>query len=234
MSRKRSIAAVFGVSCLGGAVWLLTAALGTASGQPKVTVVTVTAGKPTELGFKLSKVSMLPTGAITFKVTNKGLGFHDFKVCVAPVKDSSKSTCLGRKTKLLKNNESDTLTVSLTKKGLYEYLCSVTGHARAGMKGLIGVGVKVPATGSGSASGSGSTGGGNTTGGGSNTGGDTGNTNTGGTGSSSDMPSTGNPGVTSARSAMLCARSTFDTGSECTPGVSPGPRTTSGTRASSR
>jgi hypothetical protein len=33
------------------------------------------------------------------------------------------------------------LTVKLSKKGLYEYLCSVPGHALAGMKGVVGVGV---------------------------------------------------------------------------------------------
>ena len=32
-----------------------------------------------------------------------------------------------------------TLTVNLTKAGKYEYLCTVSGHAAAGMKGLITV-----------------------------------------------------------------------------------------------
>jgi len=35
--------------------------------------------------------------------------------------------------------------VKLTKSGKYEYLCAVPGHAAAGMKGLIGIGVAVTA-----------------------------------------------------------------------------------------
>src|SRR5262249_31304738 len=65
MTQKRSIA-VFGVTCLAVAAWLLTSAIG-AAGQAKprgtakaATTVIVTAGKPSELAFKLSKFSNLP------------------------------------------------------------------------------------------------------------------------------------------------------------------------------
>jgi uncharacterized cupredoxin-like copper-binding protein len=107
------------------------------------TVVLVTAGKPTELGFKLSKVSALRPGTITFKVTNEGLAYHSFKICTTAVKTAAKNTCTGVVTKLLKHGQSATLTVKLTKTGKYEYLCAVPGHAAAGMKGLIGIGVAV-------------------------------------------------------------------------------------------
>ena len=107
------------------------------------TVVIVTAGKPAELGFKLSKVSALPAGTVTFKVTNEGLAFHSFKICTTPVKTDVKNTCTGVVTKLLKHGQSATLTAKLTKSGKYEYLCAVPGHAAAGMKGLIGIGVAV-------------------------------------------------------------------------------------------
>jgi mono/diheme cytochrome c family protein len=71
---------------------------------------------------------------------------------------------------MLKSGQSATLAVVLTKKGKYEFLCTVPGHASAGMKGLLGIGVKVTstsasasATSSGSAGGSvGSTGSGST------------------------------------------------------------------------
>jgi uncharacterized cupredoxin-like copper-binding protein len=105
------------------------------------TVITVTAGKPVELGFKLSKFSNIPAGTVTFKVTNEGLAFHSFKLCTTPVATAAKNTCTGVVTKLLKHGQSATLTVKLTKSGKYEYLCAVPGHAAAGMKGLIGIGV---------------------------------------------------------------------------------------------
>jgi uncharacterized cupredoxin-like copper-binding protein len=109
------------------------------------TVITVTAGKPTELGFKLSKISKIAAGTITFKVTNEGLAYHSFKLCTTPVTTDAKNTCVGKVTKLLKHGQSATLTVKLTKSGKYEYLCAVPGHAAAGMKGLIGIGVAVTA-----------------------------------------------------------------------------------------
>lgn len=128
-------------------------AAGSAAGQTHVTrakaaaatVITVTAGKPTELGFKLSKFSNIPAGTVTFKVTNEGLAFHSFKLCTTPVATAAKNSCVGKVTKLLKHGQSATLTVKLTKSGKYEYLCAVPGHAAAGMKGLIGIGVVVKA-----------------------------------------------------------------------------------------
>jgi uncharacterized cupredoxin-like copper-binding protein len=170
MHRKGSISAVFGVFGLGLTVWLLTAAIGPASGAvgahkaAKVTIVNVTAGKPSELAFKLSKFSNLPTGTIIFKVTNAGFAFHDFKICTTPTASSAAISCAGKVTKLLKHGQSATLTVVMTKTGKYLYLCTVSGHAASGMKGLIGVGVKVAATStSASTSGSGTTGSGTTT-----------------------------------------------------------------------
>jgi len=110
-----------------------------------VTVVTVTAGKPTELAFKLSKLSKLPLGAITFKVTNAGAVSHNFKLCTKPVTSSTANSCVGKVTPTLASGKSATLTVTLTKSGTYEFLCAVPGHAGAGMKGLLGVGVAVSA-----------------------------------------------------------------------------------------
>jgi uncharacterized cupredoxin-like copper-binding protein len=152
MQRKRSIGTAFGVGGLGLLVGLL-AVTGPAFGHSNAdkthsaTVVTVTAGKPSELAFKLSKVSNIPAGTVTFKVTNSGRAIHDFEICTTPVKTTAKNTCVGKVTKKLNPGQSAVLTVKLTKTGMYEYLCSVPGHAAAGMKGLIGIGVKVSATG---------------------------------------------------------------------------------------
>ena len=85
------------------------------------TAVTVTA---TEFKFKLSKTSV-KHGSVTFTVVNKGKLAHDFKIA-------------GKKTPLIKPGKSAKLTVTL-KAGKAAYLCTVAGHAAAGMKGTLTV-----------------------------------------------------------------------------------------------
>jgi len=64
-------------------------------------------------------------GSVTFKFTNKGKLKHDFKIA-------------GKKTKLVSPGKSASLTVTL-KRGKYSYICTVPGHAAAGMKGSLKV-----------------------------------------------------------------------------------------------
>ncbi len=152
---KRKLGAgVVAAGAMLGAGVLLAVSTGSALGQsagksaqgaPKVTTITVTAGKPSELAFKLSKLSNLTPGKFVFKVTNQGLAFHDFKICTKAVTNDKANSCTGKVTQLLHHGDVATLTVSITKKGKYEFMCAVAGHAAAGMKGLIGVGVKVAA-----------------------------------------------------------------------------------------
>jgi uncharacterized cupredoxin-like copper-binding protein len=85
------------------------------------TAVTVTA---TEFKFKLSKTSV-PHGSVTFTLVNKGKVPHDFKIG-------------GKKTPLVKPGKTAKLTVTL-KAGKAAYLCTVPGHAAAGMKGSLTV-----------------------------------------------------------------------------------------------
>jgi hypothetical protein len=62
------------------------------------------------------------------------------------VTSKAKNTCTGKVTKTLHPGDTASFTVKITKKGKYEYLCSIPGHAAGGMKGLIGIGVSVPAS----------------------------------------------------------------------------------------
>ena len=107
-----------------GVVAAALALAAAAIAAPTATSVTVTAGKPSELKFTLSKTSV-PAGAVTFKVTNKGTTTHDFKIA-------------GKKSALLRPGKTAVLVVTL-KKGKAAYLCTLPGHAAAGMKGTITV-----------------------------------------------------------------------------------------------
>lgn len=103
----------------------------------QATIVTVTAGKPSLFAFTLS-TKTVKTGTVTFKVTNKGTIPHSFKVCSSN-KGGSANACTGKGTANIAPGKSATLTVTFTKKGSYEYLCTIPGHAAAGMKGDLKV-----------------------------------------------------------------------------------------------
>ena len=87
----------------------------------QATTVNVTAR---EFKFVLSKRSV-PKGAVIFKVTNRGALPHDFKIGT-------------KKTVMIRAGRVRHLRVTLTK-GLKGYLCTVSGHAVAGMKGKLRV-----------------------------------------------------------------------------------------------
>ena len=87
----------------------------------KTTTVTVTAK---EFKFVLS-TKTVKHGTIVFKIKNAGKLQHDFKIS-------------GKKTALISPGKTATLKVTLTK-GSKPYLCTVTGHAAAGMKGVLKV-----------------------------------------------------------------------------------------------
>jgi nitrite reductase (NO-forming) len=92
-----------------------------------VTRVTV---KATEFKFTLSKRTV-PTGIVIFTVVNKGKIAHDFKIA-------------NKRTAVIRPGKSATLRVTFKKKGQYRYLCTLPGHAAAGMKGVLAVGLKPP------------------------------------------------------------------------------------------
>jgi uncharacterized cupredoxin-like copper-binding protein len=78
-----------------------------------------------EFKFKVTPATVPAPGAVTFTVTNKGKLPHDFKIG-------------GKKTPLVNPGKSAKLTVTL-KAGKFPYLCTVPGHAAAGMKGTLTV-----------------------------------------------------------------------------------------------
>jgi uncharacterized cupredoxin-like copper-binding protein len=88
----------------------------------KATTVTVAASN---FKFKLSKTSV-PKGKVTFVVTNKSTILHDFKID-------------GKSTPMIKGGKSAKLVVTFAKAGKFAYLCTVPGHAAAGMKGTLTV-----------------------------------------------------------------------------------------------
>ena len=95
-------------------------------GKAAATTVTVTAGKPGPFAFTLS-TKTVPHGTVTFKVKNGGAGLsHDFSIN-------------GKKTPTLAPGKSATLTVTFSKGGNFAYVCTVPGHAAAGMKGVLKV-----------------------------------------------------------------------------------------------
>jgi uncharacterized cupredoxin-like copper-binding protein len=119
----------FAIVIAAASVALLAAELPAATGArtPSATTAAATADgvKATEFKFALTK-TRVSRGTVTFKVKNSGHVKHDFKIN-------------GKKTKLLSPGASTTLKVSFSKAGRYTYLCTVPGHAQAGMKGKLTV-----------------------------------------------------------------------------------------------
>jgi uncharacterized cupredoxin-like copper-binding protein len=108
---------------LGVALAALVAAAPVAAEPSTSTATTVTVTMK-EFKFVLSKKTV-PHGKVTFKLVNKGSVKHDFKIA-------------GKKSKMIAPKKTGTLIVTL-KKGKFAYICTVAGHAAAGMKGKLTV-----------------------------------------------------------------------------------------------
>ena len=79
-----------------------------------------------EFFFRLSAKSAAKPGTVTFVFKNVGHVLHDFKIN-------------GKQTPLIQPGKTVKLVVTFKKKGNYPYLCTVPGHAQAGMKGVFTV-----------------------------------------------------------------------------------------------
>jgi plastocyanin len=109
---------------LGVALAALVAAAPIAARPSAVAATTVTVTMK-EFKFTLSKTKV-PHGKVTFKLVNKGSVRHDFKIA-------------GKKSPLVSPKKTKLFVVTLNKKGKIAYICTVAGHAAAGMKGKLTV-----------------------------------------------------------------------------------------------
>ena len=122
------VIAVLAVAGVGAAAIFSSSGSSASAAVTPTTKVTVTM---TEFKFKLSK-SKVPLGTVIFTVVNKGKVAHDFKIN-------------GKKTPRIAPGKSAKLTVKFTKSGNLAYLCTLPGHAAAGMKGKLAIGKAVVA-----------------------------------------------------------------------------------------
>jgi uncharacterized cupredoxin-like copper-binding protein len=119
----------YGITVTAMSLALLGAAFPAATGASTPTATTAASTtvtvKATEFRYALSKTKV-SRGTVTFKIKNAGHLKHDFKIN-------------GKKSKMVSPGGSTTLKVSFGKAGRYTYLCTVPGHAQAGMKGKLTV-----------------------------------------------------------------------------------------------
>jgi uncharacterized cupredoxin-like copper-binding protein len=91
--------------------------------QSATTTVDVKGG---EFFFKLSEKSLPKPGKVEFVFENVGHVDHDFRID-------------GKQTAVISPGQTARLAVTFTKARKYSYLCTVPGHAGAGMKGVFTV-----------------------------------------------------------------------------------------------
>jgi glucose/arabinose dehydrogenase len=82
-----------------------------------------------DFSFALSRKSVPAGSTVRFVVSNRGSALHDFVV-------------KGKRTRVLRPGQTQAIAVAFPRKGAFRFLCSVSGHARLGMKGVFGVSVR--------------------------------------------------------------------------------------------
>lgn len=99
-----------------------------ASGHQAANATTRITVNASEFKFGFSKRSIPAAGTVIFTVVNTGKISHNFFIA-------------GKVTPNLLPGKSAKLTVKFAKKGHFSYLCTIVGHASAGMKGVFSVGL---------------------------------------------------------------------------------------------
>jgi uncharacterized cupredoxin-like copper-binding protein len=119
----RSVSALATLAIVGLALVPLAGARADRQTRSTATTVQVKGG---EFFFRLSTKSIAKPGKVTFVFSNIGHVQHDFDIN-------------GKKTPLISPGKKATLVVTFKKKGKFTYICTVPGHAAAGMKGVFTV-----------------------------------------------------------------------------------------------
>lgn len=111
------------ISVLSLVATLALASAPVATAHTGATTVRVSGG---EFFFKLSTSTIPAPGRITFVFKNVGHVAHNFKIA-------------GKETPLVSPGKTTSIVITFKKAGKYAYLCTVPGHAAAGMKGVLTV-----------------------------------------------------------------------------------------------
>jgi uncharacterized cupredoxin-like copper-binding protein len=119
----RSILGLATVAAAALALVPLAAARTDQQARATATTIQVSGG---EFFFKLSAKSIAKPGTVTFVFKNVGHVLHDFHIS-------------GKTTPMIQPGKTAKLAVTFKKAGKFSYLCTVPGHAAAGMKGVFTV-----------------------------------------------------------------------------------------------
>jgi uncharacterized cupredoxin-like copper-binding protein len=119
----RSILGLAAVAAVALALVPLAAARTDRQTRAAATTIQVSGG---EFFFKLSAKSIAKPGTVTFVFKNVGHVLHDFHIS-------------GKSTPMIQPGKTAKLIITFKKAGKFSYLCTVPGHAAAGMKGVFTV-----------------------------------------------------------------------------------------------
>jgi nitrite reductase (NO-forming) len=124
--KQLTIRSVLALAAVAVAAFALIPLAGARTDRQTTATATTVQVKGGEFFFKLSTKSVAKPGAVTFVFKNIGHVLHDFKIN-------------GKHTPLIQPGKTAKLVVTFKKKAKYPYLCTVPGHAEAGMKGVFTV-----------------------------------------------------------------------------------------------
>jgi len=124
---RPSIRSIAAPAAIAFAALTLAAPAGAQAGQHATAATTTTVQvRAGEFFFKLSSKSIAKPHTVIFMVHNVGHVSHDFRI-------NAKTSAFVRPGKTVK------LVVAFHRKGTFRYICSVPGHAAAGMNGIFTV-----------------------------------------------------------------------------------------------
>jgi len=124
--RKLTIGIGSGLALLAIAAVVQVASAGTEQPARATVLPTTIHVSGGEFFFRLSAKSVATPRKVTFVFKNVGHVLHDFKI-------------KGRATPLIQPGKTARLIITFAAKGRFPYLCTVPGHAAAGMKGVFTV-----------------------------------------------------------------------------------------------